>query len=166
MAKKKQIAYVVVEVGYEYNDEIYSQSESGGNPRGIYLTEEAAKEAAVRRSAEKMKIINPFEYGYGLDEISSLFEKEMEKKMSDILDADIQIGFGNLKINCRGDNHRLYQAIGEDCPCQPSSGRWDPPWPRGATIEQLEQLSVEVFDQLSFYHVQEVDIEEGELVNG
>ena len=53
------IAYVVLQKGFEYNDEVYSQSESGGgHPHKIFFTEEAARQEVKRMNLKEFKETN------------------------------------------------------------------------------------------------------------
>lgn len=75
--------YTVIEIGYEYNDEIMYQPESGGGtPLVAYTTKERAqKEVDALNKKSIMDLINDSElnqYGYGwddldLDDVASLY---------------------------------------------------------------------------------------------
>jgi hypothetical protein len=64
------IAYVVLQKGFEYNDEVYSQSESGGgHPHKIFFTEEAARQEVKRMNLKEFKETNITEYSYDIEDI-------------------------------------------------------------------------------------------------
>ncbi len=64
------IAYVVLQRGFEYNDEVYSQSESGGgHPHKIFFTEEAARKEVEIMNIKEFKITNITDYTYDIEDI-------------------------------------------------------------------------------------------------
>ena len=161
-----KMGYVVLEAGYEYNDEIYYQPEGGGgNPKAIYFDKSEAIKEVVRLSANALRARNPMDFGYEFADVSSLPVLEAATIMGNILDADITFSEEHHPpwfIACRREKHRLYTAIGEDCPCQPEDeSPWGPPpWPRGVTDKQLAEIASEVFDRISFFYVNDVEIKE------
>ena len=66
--------YVVSEVGFEYNDEIYHQSESGGGePIKVFLDKNKANELVHQKNVEAFSKNNIMEYTY---EPSDIFDDE------------------------------------------------------------------------------------------
>ena len=64
------IGYVVLQKGYEYNDEIYSQAESGGgHPHKIFFTQEGAREEVEKMNISEFKNTNISEYFYDVEDI-------------------------------------------------------------------------------------------------
>lgn len=160
--------FILTKTTFNYNDEVYFVEGDGrvGRPLTIFTDAERAKEKARLLNGQMMREINPMEYGYGFDEITSLEIEVLQQKMSDILDCDIVITDQYdppWTINCRGEEHRLYRAIGADCPCQPAPSKysWQPAvWPKGATDEQLATVLEECFDMIPpFFQVTEVDVD-------
>lgn len=71
--------YVVTEIGYEYNDEIYHQSEhGGGTPVRIYLDKEKAQAEVNRLNMEAFVTCEIGQYAYDVSELVSDME-EFEK---------------------------------------------------------------------------------------
>lgn len=157
MSKK---GFVVVEVAYEYNDEIhYTTGQASGHPIHIYTSFEKAEKEAKTLNAQELRKQNPADFGYGLDEITDLSEEELQKELETILDVNVSIGYhAQIKFFCKGDDHRLYRAIGCDCPCtvvETSSCGFG--WPKGATDEQLTKVA-ELLN-FTFYKVVPVEID-------
>lgn len=75
--------YVITEIGYEYNDEIYYQGESGGGtPVKVYLDKEKAQAELNRLNLESLVTCEIGEYAYDLEDIiddMSAFEKIIQK---------------------------------------------------------------------------------------
>lgn len=61
-----------MQTGYEYNDEVYFQTE-GGHPSKIFKTREKAQQAADQKNMAEFKTIikdgSIRDYGYNLDEV-------------------------------------------------------------------------------------------------
>jgi hypothetical protein len=63
-------AYVILQRGFEYNDEIYSSQDSGcGFPKKIFYTKEGAKEEVLRLNINEMKSSNITDYAYDVEDI-------------------------------------------------------------------------------------------------
>lgn len=63
-------AYVILNKGYEYNDEIYSESESGGgHPKKIFFTKEDAQKEINKLNILEFKQTNIDGYAYDLGDI-------------------------------------------------------------------------------------------------
>lgn len=54
------MAFVVVRVNFEYNDEVYN--EAGSDPVRVFLNKEAAEKAANERTAKELKSITSYRY--------------------------------------------------------------------------------------------------------
>lgn len=68
MEKEKVKAYVILEQGWEYNDEYYFRSGSGGgDPRQIYITPEAAQEKVDQENIKEFLglVSQSYDYVYG-----------------------------------------------------------------------------------------------------
>lgn len=91
--------YVVTEIGYEYNDEIYYQGESGGGtPVKVYLDKEKAQSETDRLNLEALVTCEIGQYAYDLSEIINdmdSFEKIIRKydKQAEVsVDDSYQLG--------------------------------------------------------------------------
>jgi hypothetical protein len=72
-------AFVVLRKGFEYNDEIYSQSEnSGGNPHKVFFTREGCSEEVERMNIKEFKETNITEYSYNIEDICDDPEELLE----------------------------------------------------------------------------------------
>lgn len=153
--------YVVVEVGYEYNDEIYYQPESGGGkPVHMYTSKKKAEQEALQLTASKLRKVDLTTYGHDWGEISSLDFEELKKRFQDIFpDQEITMGDEShmeLSFKCGiKEHHRLYRAIERPCPCEKE--KWDR-WPKDATHEQLLEVA-KLLDEICFYTVEKADID-------
>jgi hypothetical protein len=65
--------YIILEKGFEYNDEIYNSSE-GGNPLKIYLSYDFAKKEYQRLTIQKFKTINITDYDYDVSNLCDNLE--------------------------------------------------------------------------------------------
>lgn len=73
--------FVIVETGFEYNDEIYTQGESGGGePIQAYTSEDAAKVACDEKTLTWVeercgsRYDSVTNYGYSPDEVMNLYK--------------------------------------------------------------------------------------------
>lgn len=75
--------YVITEIGYEYNDEIYYQSESGGGtPVKVYLDKEKAQADLDQLNLESLVTCEIGQYAYDMNDIvddMEAFEKILKK---------------------------------------------------------------------------------------
>jgi hypothetical protein len=76
--------YVLMEVGFDYNDETYFRyNGGGGHPSRVFSNKKKADEAATQKNIEEFKKIvangDIRQYGYGLDEVldSKVTEEEV-----------------------------------------------------------------------------------------
>jgi hypothetical protein len=75
--------YLVVQVGYEYNDEI--NEPQGSDPYSVYDDEETAKGRARELNAGAFNGIDLQDYCYRLNEISPYFdEKDLRAKLEEL----------------------------------------------------------------------------------
>ncbi len=81
---ERRTAYVVVERGYEYNDEIYEPHEAG-QPSLIFLDPEAADRHATEREVEWHRHNNILDFCYRLEDVTDYKAPELEAKISVIL---------------------------------------------------------------------------------
>jgi hypothetical protein len=69
-------AYVILQRGFEYNDEIYSNYESGsGFPKTIFFTKKAALEQVRKLNIAEFKSQNLSDYCYDIEDICDDVEK-------------------------------------------------------------------------------------------
>jgi hypothetical protein len=69
-------AWVVMEKGFEYNDEIYSQSESeGGHPKKIFFTQEGCLQEVSKLNIKWFKSEDITQYTYNMEDICDDTEK-------------------------------------------------------------------------------------------
>lgn len=62
--------YIIQRIGYEYNDEIYHTTESGGGtPEKIYSDTQKAQDKCDELNATEMSGLRIMEYGYSLKDI-------------------------------------------------------------------------------------------------
>jgi hypothetical protein len=85
MAKPKKIGYVLMEIGWEYNDENYYRPESeGGTPKKVFMDlAKANRECAELNEASKNHIAN-----YEYDEESGE-EKEVSLNQFEVVEVEI-----------------------------------------------------------------------------
>ena len=106
------IGYVVLQKGFEYNDEIYSSSESGGgNPHKIFFTKEGAKEEVEKLNIEEFKQTNITEYTYDIEDIWD--------DPNELLQFCISLNdkYGKIESKNRwdsGDNYRLHKKATDE----------------------------------------------------
>lgn len=123
--------YVILEIGYEYNDEIYhtgNYGESYEAPNKIYTDKVKADADLVTKNLEKFKGLELGYYCYGIDEIT-----HDEQGLIDFLNNE-------LKMNVKEDEF------------------WDVHLPNDMTDEQCKALMKLI--NLEFYTIHEVEIEE------
>lgn len=63
-------AYIILRKRFEYNDEIYSQPDSGGGtPEKVFFTKEDAKQEILRLNIEEMKETDIEHYTYDIGDL-------------------------------------------------------------------------------------------------
>lgn len=116
--------FVLVEIGWEYNDEVYFRSESGGGmPKKVFECENAAKLECNRLNALHMKKLfesgNVRDYCYSLED-KIIYSLRKDKKVRSKLDETCQSIFGysfselSDKINDSDKIEVLNSATDED----------------------------------------------------
>jgi hypothetical protein len=71
-------AYVILKKGFEYDDNIYNESE-GGNPQIVCFSKEDAKIKVDQLNFEEYKIRSLTEYTYDLEDVLSVDVEDYEK---------------------------------------------------------------------------------------
>jgi hypothetical protein len=68
--------YIIQRIGYEYNDEVYHTTESGGGtPEKVYSDKQKAQDRCDELNATELSGCAIMEYGYSFEEIFSNLEK-------------------------------------------------------------------------------------------
>jgi hypothetical protein len=79
--------FIVLEKGYEYNDEIYSEPEGGGgSPKRIFLSRPDAQEYLKELNYESYKENDLEQYAYDIEDVLNVSLSEIEefiKKLDD-----------------------------------------------------------------------------------
>lgn len=109
--------FVVSEVGFEYNDEIYHQTKCTAlNPVMAYRSKEAAEAEATRRNIAQFREVELYEYCYGVDELFSYKDHgaryeatQILSKYDDACDEDAELFDAAIKAASDED---LIQVIG------------------------------------------------------
>ena len=71
-------SYIILQKGYEYNDEIYSESDSGvGHPKKVFFNRESAQKECQRLDILEFKKTNITEYTYDIEDILNCDESEL-----------------------------------------------------------------------------------------
>jgi len=132
------VAYVVLQKGFEYNDEVYSQAESGGgHPHKIFFTEESARKEVERMNLEELKQTNITDYTYDIEDICD--------------DPD-----GLLEL-CNSLNEKYGKME--------STNRWNSPDEYRLHEMATEEESKKYFDMvdLYFYEMVQVEVDQQDL---
>lgn len=109
--------FVVSKVGFEYNDEIYHQTECTAlNPVMAYHSKEAANAEAMRLNIAELRKVELYEYGYGVDEMFSYRDRDSRytvvqilSKYDDACDDDLESFDAAIKAASDED---LTQVVG------------------------------------------------------
>lgn len=67
-------AFVLMRKGYEYNDEIYNETE-GGTPKKIFFSEKDAKEHLIELNIKEIKESGIESYAYDIEDIVNNVDK-------------------------------------------------------------------------------------------
>lgn len=89
---KKEKGYLVLEVGYEYNDEYYSTGSYGTTyeaPKKVFLNEETAMAELKQKTFEKLRGEDLGRYGG--DGLRGICKKNMEDEFSKICQEEFDI---------------------------------------------------------------------------
>jgi hypothetical protein len=134
--------YVVVERGYEYNDEIFAIEERGGEPREVFLDREKAERAAAERNIKMFREWNILAFCYGPGEISNYTPAELSDRIGKILGTDFQFPGDEDGDHAFDDYDRSL-------------------FPASATDEQMIEIT-KLFKNLDFFRVVETEIAPGD----
>jgi hypothetical protein len=131
-------AYVVLQKGFEYNDEIYSAYESGhGYPTRIFFTKEAAEDHMSELNIKEFKDTNITQYSYEIKDVVNDVES-LEK-----LIENLNQKYGKIESKERWD--------------RPDQYRLHP----NATLEESKEY-IKLMD-LSFFEIVETDVDKQDL---
>jgi len=132
-------AYVILNKGYEYNDEIYSEPESGGGtPKKIFFTKSDAQKEVLKLNIEEMKETDIESYAYDLSDIVD--DIEGLKKFVESLDNKYGKPAPKNTWNRRGDWTLNEKATEEE------------------SIKYMRQVN------LSFYDIVETEVDENDFI--
>jgi len=123
-----QKSYVLLEIGFEYNDEIYYCSEnSAGHPQSVFLDLETAKQVLLKKNIEKFQNLfsypgNLSEYCYEADD---LFNRNRKKDFNKFLEKHCQCSLDVFIKNFiyHGDDEKEGVRI-KDCLLKLSQEEW------------------------------------------
>jgi len=125
-------AYVILEKGYEYDDNIYNQTD-GGDPRLICFSKEDAEQRIKELNIKEYKTTSIRNYAYDVSEILNVdlaeyeaFQKEMNDKYGKV----------KSKYSCDSDEFKLHESANEE-----------------------EALRYQRMVDISFYEYKETDID-------
>jgi len=94
-------AHVIVKKGYEYDDNIYSESE-GGNPELICFSKEDAEAKVNELNKREFKTSSLSYYSYSLDDILNVDVEEYEKFNESLVEK-----YGTIKKSGWGDTENI-----------------------------------------------------------
>lgn len=98
-------AFVVVERGWEYNDEI-DQPNTFGEPDRVFFDRATAEEVAAARNAAVFRRERVSRFCYGIEEISDLTVAELNEQIRAILDQQ-PMTWGDPEIDAAADQDML-----------------------------------------------------------
>lgn len=129
-------AYVVMQKGFEYNDEIYNEVDGGaGHPSKIFFTKQASDEEVERLNIEEIRKNEISYYFYDIEDICD--DPDKLKEFCDSLKSK----YGEEKTKYRDDNeYKLHSS---------------------ATFEEAKAYYDMI--NLSFYEVVEVEIDQQDM---
>jgi len=127
-------AHVIVQKGYEYDDSIYSESESGGGtPELICFSKSDAEEKVNELNKEEFKTSSLNYYSYNLEDILNVDVEEYQKFNESLVEK-----YGKInKKNSWDDSENVLHPMAND----------------EETKKYMDMVS------LSFYEVKETDID-------
>lgn len=132
-------SYIILQKGYEYNDEIYSESDSGaGHPQKVFFNRESAQKECQRLDILEFKKTNITEYTYDIEDILNCDESEL-------------LEFCN--------------SLNEKYGKPESSSRWDRPDDFRLNEKASEEESMKYANMvgISFFSVEECDVDVQDL---
>jgi len=94
-------AHVIVKKGYEYDDNIYSESE-GGNPELICFSKEDAEAKVKELNKQEFKTSSLSYYSYDLEDILNVDIEEYEKFNESLVEK-----YGPIKKSGWGDTENI-----------------------------------------------------------
>ena len=103
-------AYVILKKGFEYDDNIYNESE-GGTPNLIVFSEEDAKKKVDELNAKEFKQCSLNEYSYDLEDSLSVDLSEYDE-FNDSLTA--KYGKPEIKNRWESSENRLHPMANEE----------------------------------------------------
>jgi len=131
-------AYVVLQKGFEYNDEIYSAYETGmGHPKRIFFTKEAAQEHMNELESIELKDNNITDFAYEIEDIVNDVES-LEKLVQNL-------------------NQKYGKFESKDRWSRPDQYRLHP----NATLEESKEYAKLI--NLSFFEIVETDVDKQDL---
>jgi hypothetical protein len=95
-------AYLVVERGAEYNDEIISPRQFG-DPKTVFIDRETADKAAAELNAAWYRHNNILDYCYRLAEVTDLSASELSVKIAAILGRDYELPNNGFPTRARSE---------------------------------------------------------------
>ena len=104
-------AYVILKKGFEYDDNIYSSTEEGGNPSLIVFSREEAKQKVNELNIKEFKQCSLSEYTYEMEDILNVGIEEYEK-----FNESLNEKYGKPEAKNRWDSteNRLHPMANEE----------------------------------------------------
>lgn len=125
-------AYVILEKGYEYDDNIYNQTD-GGDPRLICFSKEDAEQRIKDLNIKEYKTTSIRNYAYDVSEILNVDLAEYEAFQKEMID---KYGKVKSKYSWDSDEFKLHESANEE-----------------------EALRYQSMVDISFYEYKETDID-------
>lgn len=103
-------AYVIMEKGYEYDDNIYNQTE-GGNPALICFSREDAEEKVKELNLSEFKKSSISEYAYSIEDVLNVSLEEF-----DAFQNRMNEKYGKVKAQYSwdSDEYKLHESANEE----------------------------------------------------
>ena len=103
-------AYVIMEKGYEYDDNIYNQTE-GGNPTLICFSREDAEEKVKELNRSEFKKSSISEYAYSIEDVLNVSLEEF-----DAFQNRMNEKYGKVKAQYSwdSDEYKLHESANEE----------------------------------------------------
>jgi len=91
--------YIVQEIGYEYNDEVYNPANDyAGKPVKVFKDENSAEQHALELSINNLRRLNIGEFGYGKSDIFKRNGKPLDNLITKIYGNVEEDSFDDLKV--------------------------------------------------------------------
>jgi hypothetical protein len=132
-------AYIILNKGFEYNDEIYSEPESGGGtPKKVFFSKEEAKKEILRLNIQEMKETDIEQYTYDISDL-----------VNDVDEFTKYVESLNTKY-------------GKSIP----KNSWDRPGEYALNNKATDEECIKYmkFVNLSFYELSETEVDQNDLV--